>query len=211
MTAAAGILLAAAAVGAVADWAAVGTGRRRLEAVAKPATLALLVGAAVALDPASGAARAWFVVALLASLAGDVALLPAVERFTAGLAAFLAAHLAYVAGFLADGHHAAPLAAGAVLVVAALATAGRAVVRGARRRSPALAGPVAAYALALAAMVVAGWSTGEAAALAGTTLFLVSDGLLAWDRFVAAAPGGRVAVHVTYHLAQGLLVVSLAS
>lgn len=212
MTAAAGVLLAVAAVAAVVDWAAVagGAGRVAVERVAKPATLALLIGAAATLEPASGAARAWFLVALGLSLVGDVALMPPGDRFVVGLAAFLAAHVAFVGGFAAfDGHHLAPALAGAVLVVVALATAGRAVVRAAGRRAPSLAGPVAAYAGVLSAMVVAGWSTGEVAAMTGTTLFLVSDGVLAWRRFVGPVPGGRVTVHATYHVAQALLVLSL--
>lgn len=211
MTAAAGALLAAAVVASGLDWTAVATGRQRLEWAAKPATLALLVGVALALDPASEAARAWFVAALLASLAGDVLLMLPAERFAAGLAAFLVAHLAYLAGFLADGHHLVPLLAGVALVAAGVATAGRPVVRGAARRSPALARAVVAYVAALGAMAVAGWSTGEPAAMAGTALFLASDGLLARDRFVAPAPGGRVAVHATYHVAQGLIVLSLVA
>jgi uncharacterized membrane protein YhhN len=202
-------LLGAAAVAAVVDWVAVGTGRRRLEWAAKPATVAQLVAVAATVDPASGVARAWFVAALLASLAGDVLLMLPGDRFEAGLVAFLVAHLAYVAGFLADEHHVVPLLAGLVVVGAALGTAGRVVVRAAGRRSARLVGPVAAYAAVLSAMVVAGWSTGEAAALVGTSLFLASDGLLAWGRFVAPAPGGRVAVHATYHAAQAALVLSL--
>ena len=42
-------------------------------------------------------------------------------------------------------------------------------------------------------------------------LFVVSDTVLALNRFVRPIPTGDVAVHVTYHLAQGLLVLSLVS
>jgi len=39
----------------------------------------------------------------------------------------------------------------------------------------------------------------------------VSDTVLALNRFVRPLPRGDVAVHMTYHLAQGLLVLSLLS
>jgi hypothetical protein len=40
-------------------------------------------------------------------------------------------------------------------------------------------------------------------------LFLVSDTVLEWNRFVRPVRSGPVAVHITYHQAQGLLVLSL--
>jgi len=43
----------------------------------------------------------------------------------------------------------------------------------------------------------------------GAALFVVSDTILAVNRFVRPIPHGDVAVHLTYHLAQGLLVLSL--
>ena len=62
---------------------------------------------------------------------------------------------------------------------------------------------------AIATMVVLAVNVGVGAAAAGAVLFLVSDTVLAWNRFVRPFPSGPVAVHVTYHLAQGLLVLSL--
>ena len=64
-----------------------------------------LIGATVALAPVqdAGTRRAWFVAALVCSLAGDVLLMLPSDRFIAGLAAFLVGHLCYVAGFWAHG------------------------------------------------------------------------------------------------------------
>src|SRR4051812_11194553 len=83
--------VAAAAVFAVGDWVAAARKRRALEYVCKPATLAALLVAASALDPAAGAdsRRSWFVVALVFCLAGDVLLMLPQDLFVAGLAAFL--------------------------------------------------------------------------------------------------------------------------
>ncbi|GIW42018.1 MAG: hypothetical protein KatS3mg076_2595 [Candidatus Binatia bacterium] len=52
-------------------------------------------------------------------------------------------------------------------------------------------------------------ASGHAAAAAGGVLFLVSDGVLAWNRFVRAFPFARLLVMTTYHLAQLGLVVAL--
>ncbi|MFV0526441.1 MAG: lysoplasmalogenase family protein [Acidimicrobiales bacterium] len=46
-------------------------------------------------------------------------------------------------------------------------------------------------------------------ALALATLFVISDALLGWNRFVAARSWMPVAVMVAYHGAQALLVLSL--
>lgn len=196
-------LLAAAAVAAVTDWVAVARDDRRLELAAKPAVLALLVGAALALDPADAHERAWFVAALLLSLAGDVFLLFEERWFLAGLGSFLLAHLAYVVGFLVAGQHVGGVLVGLVVVVALVATLGRRVMRAAA--DPAVVGYVAVISL----MVVTAFGSASWAAIAGAGLFYVSDLTLGWRRFVVARPWMDLVVIVTYHLAQGLLVVHL--
>ena len=65
------------------------------------------------------------------------------------------------------------------------------------------------YVAAIVTMVVLAVNVGVMAAAVGAVLFLVSDTLLAWNRFVRPVRFGDVGVHVTYHLAQGLLVLSL--
>ena len=63
--------------------------------------------------------------------------------------------------------------------------------------------------MAILTMAVLAANVGVPAAAAGAALFVVSDAVLALNRFVRPIPRGDVAVHVTYHLAQGLLVLSL--
>ena len=59
-------------------------------------------------------------------------------------------------------------------------------------------------------MAVAATRTGEPAAIAGAWLFVASDTLLGWGTFRGAeSRDQRVAVIVTYHLAQLLLVLAL--
>ena len=72
-----------------------------------------------------------------------------------------------------------------------------------------LVAPVAVYLVAIATMAVLAFNVGVPAAAAGAVLFVVSDTVLALDRFVRPIRHGTLAVHVTYHLAQGLLVLSL--
>ena len=40
-------------------------------------------------------------------------------------------------------------------------------------------------------------------------LACASDALIAWNRFIRETPYGRLSIMVTYHLAQGALVLSL--
>ncbi|HEY8523893.1 MAG TPA: lysoplasmalogenase [Acidimicrobiales bacterium] len=210
MTAPAAALLVASAVAAIVDWVAVARRRAPLEYVAKPLTLALLVAAALALDPEDPTVRAWFVAALVLSLAGDVFLMLPRDLFVPGLGAFLLAHVAYVVGLTAAGLTGAGLLAGLVLAAALLAAIGRRLVTGLRGREPALAVPVVAYMVVISAMLVCAWGTGDPAAAAGALLFYASDGLIGWRRFVAERTAGLdVAIIVTYHLGQALLVLSL--
>ncbi len=210
MTGAAGVLLALTMVIAAADWFAVGTGNRTLEYVAKPATMIALLGVALTLDPVDGAARSWLVVALVLCLLGDVFLMLPSDRFVEGLAAFLLGHIAYVVGLVHLGVDVAGALVGIVLVAAAVPILGVRIVRAVRTGpEPELQGPVVAYMAVISMMVVAAWATTVPVAAAGAVSFYASDALIAWTRFVRDLAWGRVAVIVTYHLAQVGLVLAL--
>ncbi|HEX6424201.1 MAG TPA: lysoplasmalogenase [Acidimicrobiales bacterium] len=209
MTGPAAVLLTVTAVAALVDWWAVARDRRRVEYVFKPLTLVALTATALALDPADPAARAWFVVALVLSLAGDVLLMLPRDRFVAGLAAFLFAHVAYVVGLAVAGVTPAAVLVGVGVVGAAFVAVGVPLLRGARRAEPALVPPVLAYMVVISAMLATAVGTGRALAVAGAGLFYLSDALIGWGRFVGAPDRGRLAVMVTYHTGQALLVLSL--
>ena len=213
-------LLVVGATAAVVDWAAVAAGGARalpVERVAKPAVLVALIAFVIARTAGAGpdAARGLLLTGLLASLAGDLLLLPP-GRFVPGLVAFLVAHVAYLLGFVAGGGLLAGwMLAGSAVAVVVLLTAGRVLIRAAGLAG--LAIPVSGYMAALTLMAVAATGTGEAAAIAGGWLFVASDTMLGWGRFREPGPGlprggGRalgVAVMVSYHLAQGLIVLAL--
>jgi uncharacterized membrane protein YhhN len=210
MTGEAALLLALALVAAVGDWIAVQRGRKLLEYVCKPATVGLLVAVALALDPDQGDVRAWFVVALVLCLFGDVFLMLPQDVFVPGLVAFLLGHVAYIAGFLADGVVASRFGIGLFVVGIAVAVIGLTILRHVRAGpEPELTGPVAAYMVVISAMVACAAGVGHPAGVVGAGLFYVSDSLIAWNRFIGETRHGRLAIIVTYHLAQVGLVLSL--
>ncbi|MCX7893334.1 MAG: lysoplasmalogenase [Burkholderiales bacterium] len=181
--------------------------------VFKPLTTALIL--AIACLPAGEVAPRyqWAIVTGLAlSLAGDVFLMLPRDRFVAGLAAFLAAHIAYIVAF-AGGvpFGTAPLALVALAAVAAVIL--RILWPGLGR----LKAPVVAY---VAVIVVMTWiaaaralAVGTGAALhaaAGALLFLASDALLALNRFGHAFRAGRALSLSTYFAGQWLIALSVA-
>lgn len=209
MTFPAWVLLALAVPVAAANWWSRARDDAGLERLTKPTVTVLLAAAAVLLEPASSGMRAWFVVALVLCLAGDVLLLP-VERFVPGLAAFLAAHVAFTAGFVAGGLPHVKWAGFALMVLPIpAALVGLRVIRGAERTSPALAKPVALYLGAISLMVVLSIAHANPWGVAGAALFFVSDGLLGWNKFVARLPWAPVAIMATYHGALAGLVLAL--
>src|SRR5579885_1116036 len=182
------------------DWIAGARHRRALEYVAKPAALAVLL-----LWAATGSHPSGLLLAALAfSLIGDVLLMLPADPFLPGVAAFACAHVAYVAAFPA------PLRARvAWLAVVLLAGAPASARRLRAVPGPGLRVALGAYGVLLALMTASAIASGSGLAAAGGVLFLTSDTLLAWNRFVRRPDFGHTAVMVTYHLAQLALVASL--
>jgi uncharacterized membrane protein YhhN len=210
VTVTAACLLIVFAVYALGDWWAVETENERLEYLCKPTALAALTWAALALEPADDGVRAALAVGLVLSLAGDVFLMLPRDLFVAGLASFFAAHVAYVVAFVIDGQEPALLLAGLVVVAVGMAVVGRRLVGAVKAGpTPQLAGPVVAYVTVISAMVATAIGSGNPVAIAGALSFYASDALLGWNRFARPFPHARLAVMVTYHVGQGLLVLSL--
>lgn len=209
MTGVAALWFALALTIAVGDWLAVSVDRRTVEYVAKPLTMVLLIGAASALDPVDPAVRVAFVVALAFSLAGDIFLMLPRDLFVAGIASFLVAHLAYIAGLQLRGQSGGWFVLGLVVVVAAILMVGVRILRAVRAGDDALAVPVTAYLAVISLMVASAFGTTNGFAIAGSLLFYASDAMIAWNRFVQPHPWARVAIMITYHLGQFGLVLSL--
>lgn len=203
-----GLLVVTAAV-AAADWWAVAAGRRPVEYVCKPLVLVLLIAAAIALHPAVGVRREWFLAALVLSLAGDVLLMLPQDLFVAGLGSFLAGHLCYIVGLTRHGGSGSTVALAAVAVAFVASVPAFRILPAVKRGSPALLVPVALYMVVISAMVATAAATGVALAACGAILFWVSDASIAWDRFVRPWSWARTWIMVTYHLGQAALVLSL--
>lgn len=175
--------------------------------------LATLLILALALSyPTSRPEYQWAIVAgLLLSTAGDIFLMLPEDRFIAGLSSFLLAHLCYAYGFSLGVPFGTAflfwppyfVAGGVVLAL---------VWPGLR---PALRGPVMAYVVVIA--VMAGQAAGRWYALGGTVallaaagaaLFIVSDAVLAIDRFRWHFRSARAVTLGTYWSAQLLIALS---
>jgi uncharacterized membrane protein YhhN len=195
---------------AVGDWVSRARRWEWLEYVCKPGTLVALIVVAIALHPVHGleARRAWFVVALCFSLAGDVLLMVPADRFLAGLPAFLVAHLCYLVGFFTHGPTALALAVSAVVVATVVVPLSYRIM-GALQDRPRLRKAVALYIAVIAMMLATAIASRSAFAAAGAVLFAASDSMIAWDRFVRSFRAAPVAIMVTYHLGQAGLVLSL--
>lgn len=200
---------------AVADWWAVAREDRRAEALVKPATLLALTAAAVAGGATGDPAGRWLVAALLLGALGDWFLLADSDRrFLGGLGAFLLGHTAYVACFATLGLTlSAWTAAGGLALLGALVAGRRVLPAALADRGPSTALPVAAYMAVIGAMLVAAWATTDPLVALGATVFVASDTVLALDRFARprrwTAPWPHLAVMVTYHLGQALVVVGV--
>lgn len=194
------VFLVTFATFAILDWVAVATRWKRLEYLAKPAALTALIGYA-----ATGAhAYPWLLIALICSLLGDVFLMLPRDAFVPGLAAFLGAHLAYIVAL--EG----PVGWRLIWFAVVLGVTAPVTLRMLRSVSDtALRPAVATYIGAIGFMVASALASGNGLAIIGALLFLVSDTLLGWNRFVGAFVHAQLAIMVTYHLGQAALATAL--
>lgn len=137
------------------------------------------------------------------------------QAFLGGLASFLAAHVAYIALFLDQGAGLSILTAepwrGVLAALVAVFSLGVLLIL-MRRVPPTLRIPVIAYSLTIMAMGITALTTSNWLVIAGAALFMASDTLLGWERFVSPAissarPLMRYAVWVLYYLAQLLITL----
>ncbi|GGY29567.1 membrane protein [Rhodanobacter panaciterrae] len=205
------VAAAAAIVGAILAGPAVADGWRLLHWVCKPLATALIFLLAWHAQPAlSVRYRRWILIGIACSLLGDVLLMLPQDLFVPGLVAFLFGHACFIAAFLGDSRFGvrpwlllASLAYGAVNLYLLWGSIGAA-----------LRVPVIVYVAVLASM--GGQALGRAWAFArrddaaassawraavGAMLFMLSDTLLAWNRFHAAIPLSSLWVLSTYYLA----------
>lgn len=178
----------------------------------KPIASTGFVATAIAAGATGSAYGRLVVVALLLCWLGDVLLIPDDERvFRAGIAAFLAGHLAFAAAFVVRG--ASPLVAVVVLAVQTISIAQ--TLRWLRPHLRESFRPlVTAYVYVISVMVAAAFATYVQSRcvplLAGAVAFAISDTSVARDRFVCAQFVNRAWGLPLYYVATLLLALSAA-
>ena len=206
--------LAAAALSVALQLRAEYRGPRWQVYLCKPSTTALLLLLAVLSTTAHGARyQQAVVIGLACSLAGDVLLMLPRDRFVAGLASFLLAHVAYIVAFSAG----VPIGTAPALLVPLAAMAALLLWL----LWPGLGKlrlPVVLYSATILLMVWQAWgwhwafdTSGSRLAALGAALFMASDAVLALNRFRRPFPGAQAVIMLTYVAAQALIALSVGT
>ncbi len=192
--------------------------RQRLFWITKPLTLVfvLLLATRPSLGT-SGIYQGLLVTGLVFSLAGDVFLMLPSDRFVAGLTSFFVGHVFYIAAFVVDAGPASALVREPLLLLAMLA-ASAGVYAHLWSGLGDMKLPVAVYGVTIAAMAwqaTARWNEmgqlGALLACSGALLFVVSDSVLAVNRFRRSFGAAEAVVLGTYYCAQCLIALSIGS
>ena len=211
---------------AAVDWVAVAKGWKKVEYIAKPATMLVLLGLLALVGGFASLPSICFGLGIFFSLAGDVFLMVSYARFSdrwfiPGLIAFLLAHVSYIVGLNTPLPNVSPIWSLGLAVVLGLTAARilRRLLAGVRQKSlRRLVRPVELYGMVITLMLLsalltlnnAAWKISAAGLVAsGATLFYFSDILLAWNKFVNPIKNGRLANMILYHLGQFALVAGV--
>ena len=210
-------MLAPIVLSALLDWYAVYKGWKKLEFILKPLTMVLLfIFLFVNTDGLSGV-TIWFGIGIILSMAGDIFLMLPKEQFIAGLVAFLLAHLAYIIGFnqTLPPFNLAALIWAVLLGIIAAQLHKQILVGLIKQGKESLQKPILAYMAVIAIMLLSAlitlsrpeWDTRAAITVSiGAALFVLSDAILVWNKFVQPIKNGRVMNIAAYHLGQIILI-----
>lgn len=188
------------------------SGHRTLTYVAKPATTTLILLLALRAPMPVAAEYQWAVIiGLIFALAGDTFLMLPSDQFLAGLVSFLLTHLCYIVAFA--GLTASPYWSPAVPLLLLYGIGSYALLHNyvGSMRIPVLLYMTAILVMAWLALAMAWQQPGLWATYAawGSILFVISDSVLAFNRFRRPVAGGQLIVLSTYYLAQWLIASSL--
>jgi uncharacterized membrane protein YhhN len=178
----------------------------------KPLVMVCIVLIAVLGQTTTPLYKILIIAGLLCSMAGDTLLMPPWNRFVAGLIAFLVAHLLYIAAFTSQiaimiWWPLVPLAIFGIIIYGFLAPSlGKMKV------------PVLAYVIVILVMAWLGWvfwlqsnNFNAFLAFAGAIFFVISDSILATNRFRMQFKPGRLLNLATYFIAQWLIAISVGA
>jgi uncharacterized membrane protein YhhN len=208
------------------DWLAVAKSWKKVEYIAKPAAMLILLGLLALVGGFGSLPLICFSLGIFLSMAGDVFLMISYARFSErwflpGLAAFLLAHVSYIVGLNTPLPNVSPIWSLGLAIVLALGAARilRRIIDGVRQKGlPRLVRPVNLYGMVITLMLLSAlltlnnpaWKTSAGGLVAlGAILFYFSDILLAWNKFVNPIKNGRLANTILYHLGQAALVAGV--
>jgi len=160
----------------------------------------------------SGVYKGLVVIGLVFSITGDAFLLNAGDRwFMFGLASFLVGHLCYIAAMFKRWRFSWPRLllvvpigiyswlVGSVLHDSIVADDGQ----------EAMWLPVLVYLIVIGTMCWLAFMSRNTHASIGATMFVISDSILAWNKFVGAVPAAGFLIMLTYFAAQLLIAGSI--
>jgi uncharacterized membrane protein YhhN len=186
-------------------------GRWKLVYVFKPLAMAGIIALALLARQPYPRYQAWVLAGLGFSFLGDVFLMLRRKRFLPGLASFFAAHVCYIGAFLST--MSSHLSFGTLLPFFIYALFMM------QRLAPYLGkmkAPVVLYIVAITIMAalaaeryVGAGGTKRLFAFVGALLFVVSDSVLAADRFMKKFPAAQAVILSTYFVAQTLIALSV--
>jgi uncharacterized membrane protein YhhN len=214
------LLLACALVTAAVNWLSAEKGWKILEYLTKPAVMILLL-AWLWQNNLLVSGMLWFSLGLVFSLLGDVLLMLPRDLFLPGLIAFLLAHIMYIIGFnlSISSINGIALILGLVFLVG-IQFVYRRLMKGLQaQNNKTMRLPVTFYTAVISLMALSAiftlfnpaWSMIHALiAVSGALLFVISDSLIAWNRFIFPTRHARFIIMLTYHLGQIGIILGAA-
>lgn len=202
------------------NWVSADKRWKKIEHITKPAVIILIL-IWLWQNNLLGGGMLWFALGLVFSLAGDILLMLPGNFFLPGLLAFLLAHVLYAIGFnLSITSISLPILIIALLFFAGMQLYYRRIERSLREKGQEkLKMSCVVYTTVISLMAISAmftlanpaWNPLHAAIVTGgAILFVVSDSLLAWNKFVAPTPHAALSVMVTYHLGQLGIILGAA-
>lgn len=130
--------------------------------------------------------------------------------FVVGLTAFLIGHLFYIGGFLTRWAFSWLRFSTIIPIIAYAVFIGDRLVNSLQMNgNTELMIPVILYVSVISFMFWAAMMTGNKFAIMGGMLFIISDSVLAWNKFIYSFPYSDEMIMVTYYLAQFLIANSI--
>ncbi|MBC8221042.1 MAG: lysoplasmalogenase [Proteobacteria bacterium] len=188
-------------------------GAQRKVYLLKPLTMLLIVVMGLILLPEK---LDWYhyalLIGLLFSIGGDVALMWPSDKFMLGLVSFLTGHIFYISGLISGIELSLSWYVWVPLIIL-----GSGMFLGLRSGLGRMQIPVLLYILVILIMSGTAWERHFQLelpqtyfALWGATLFILSDALLAWNRFRVKFKSAQLFILGTYYTAQWALAISLS-